>query len=398
MRIAFVTETYPPEINGVALTVQSLVHGCRKLGHFVELIRPRQPGAEVASPQRLVLEHPWRGAALPFYPGLQFGFPGKAKLMRLWRHARPDGIYVATEGPLGFSAVSAARALGIPVLTGLHTRFDDFMNHYGLPWLSRPAFAFMRAFHARADATLVPTQALQQSLTAAGFSRVKVLSRAVDTGLFNPLKRNAALRAKWGLAPDQLAVLFVGRIAPEKNLDLAVQSFQAIRARFPGARQIWVGDGPALKALKARHSHDQGMVFCGMLRDEQLAMAYASADMFVFPSLSETFGNVTLEALASGLPVCAFDYGAAAEAIRPACNGYATCFGDAKAFVQASINLAEQMQADREILRASARASVERLDPNAVAAQLVALFAAQISLRQSPLRQPAAQVSEINHA
>ena len=398
MRIAFVTETYPPEINGVALTVQSLVHGCRKLGHFVELIRPRQAKSDAAPMQRLVLEHQLPGASLPFYPGLQFGLPAKAKLMRLWRGARPDGVYVATEGPLGFSAVSAARALGIPVLTGLHTRFDDFMNHYGLPWLSRPAFAFMRAFHARADATLVPTQALQQSLTEAGFARVKVLSRAVDTGLFNPQKRSVSLRAQWGLAADQLAVLFVGRIAPEKNLDLAIQSFQAIRARFPGARQIWVGDGPALKALKARHGHDQSMIFCGMLRDEQLAAAYASADLFVFPSLSETFGNVTLEALASGLPVCAFDYGAAAEAITHERNGYAIRYGDAPAFVRASVNLAEAMQSDRHLLSVSARRSVERLDPNAVAAQLVALFAAQISLRQPPPQKHSARISEINHA
>lgn len=396
MRIAFVTETYPPEINGVALTVQSLVHGCRKLGHFVELIRPRQ--AAEAPSQRLVLEHHWPGGALPFYPGLQFGFPGKAKLIRLWTQARPDGVYVATEGPLGFSAVSAARALGIPVLTGLHTRFDDFMNHYGLPWLSRPAFAFMRAFHARADATLVPTQALQQSLTTAGFKRVKVLSRAVDTGLFNPTKRSAALRAHWGLAPDDLAVLFVGRIAPEKNLELAVQSFQAIRARIPGARQIWVGDGPALKALKARHGHDPAMVFCGMLRDEQLAVAYASADLFVFPSLSETFGNVTLEALASGLPVCAFNYGAAAEAITPSENGSTVAFGQATAFIRASVALAEQCVATPKLLSAAARLSVGRLDPNAVASQLVELFAAQISVKANQKPAQAAAISEINHA
>lgn len=397
MRIAFVTETYPPEINGVALTVQSLVHGCRKQGHFVELIRPHQAHA-APSNQRLVLEHPWRGAALPFYPGLQFGLPGKAKLMRLWTQARPDGVYVATEGPLGFSAVSAARALGIPVLTGLHTRFDDFMNHYGLSWLARPAFAFMRAFHARADATLVPTQALQQSLTGAGFKRVKVLSRAVDTGLFNPGKRSAALRVQWGLDADQLAVLFVGRIAPEKNLALAIQSFQAIRARFPGARQIWVGDGPALKALKSRYGHDPDMIFCGTLRDEALAMAYASADLFVFPSLSETFGNVTLEALASGLPVCAFDYGAAAEAVRSARNGYAASFGDAAAFVRASVALAEHWMSARASLAQCARRSVEHLDPNAVAAQLVELFAAQISVKQSLNSTHRADISEINHA
>jgi glycosyltransferase involved in cell wall biosynthesis len=217
MKIAFITETYPPEINGVALTVLSLVQHCRKLGHFVELHRPWQAQAEFANPERLIVEHLLPGARLPFYTGLRFGFPAQARLLKHWRKQRPDGVYIATEGPLGWSAVSAARALKIPVVTGLHTRFDDFMSHYGLWFLRRAAFAFMRRFHNRADATLVPTLSLQKMLQAQGFKRVERLRRGVDTQHFSPKHRCTQLRAAWGSSAAAPTVLFVGRIAPEKN-------------------------------------------------------------------------------------------------------------------------------------------------------------------------------------
>jgi glycosyltransferase involved in cell wall biosynthesis len=381
MKIAFITETYPPEINGVALTVQSLVLHCRKLGHFVELWRPWQPAPELqasqpldGSAQRLILEHLVPGARLPFYAGLRFGFPAKSRLLTHWRRYRPDGVYVATEGPLGWSAVAAARALGIPVVTGLHTRFDDFMGHYGIGLLRRPAFTFMRYFHNRAQATLVPTRSLQNWLLARGFRAVERLQRAVDTQQFAPAFRCNALRASWGANAEAPALLFVGRIAPEKNLPLAIQAFAKIRSQYPGARLVWVGDGPALAALKAELAHDSGHIFCGMLRGAALARAYASADIFLFPSLSETFGNVTLEALASGVPVCAFDYGAAEEAIVNDINGVRIAFGDALEFVAAANRLAQQYVLAPEAMRAAARASVAELDPAQVAVALVALL------------------------
>jgi glycosyltransferase involved in cell wall biosynthesis len=374
MKIAFVTETYPPEINGVALTVLSLVQHCRKLGHFVELHRPWQAQPACADAQRLIVEHLLPGARLPFYAGLRFGFPAQARLLKHWRKQRPDGVYVATEGPLGWSAVSAARALNIPVVTGLHTRFDDFMGHYGLWFLRRAAFAFMRQFHNRADATLVPTLSLQKMLREQRFKRVERLQRAVDTQQFAPQHRCVKLRAEWGSSALAPTVLFVGRIAPEKNLTLAVSAFAAIRARFPLARLIWVGDGPALAPLKAQLQHDPQHIFCGMLRGAELSRAYASADLFLFPSLSETFGNVTLEALASGVPVCAFDYGAAEENIQHGINGRRVPFGDATQFITNALALAEQWFMQAPTVRAACRESVVALDPAEVARALVRLL------------------------
>ena len=380
MKITFVTETYPPEINGVALTVLSLVQHCRKLGHAVEVVRPTQPGDSQKAPERLVVEHLVPGAQLPFYAGLRFGLPAKRRLLRHWQKVRPEGVYVATEGPLGWSAVSAAKQLGIPVITGLHTRFDDFMDHYGLSFLRRPAFAFMRAFHNRALATVVPTMSLKKFLDANGFRRVERLERAVDTTAFSPLCRSESVRAAWGCYAQGCdpiaapAVLFVGRIASEKNLPLAIRAFNAIAEKHPKARMIWVGDGPEAGALRATLASDPRHVFLGMLRGEALSAAYASADLFLFPSLSETFGNVTLEALASGLPVCAFDYGAAEEFVIPGSNGQLAHFADEAGFVAQSVQLAQTMQDGPSRMREAARLSVAHLSPSNVAGALVELL------------------------
>ena len=157
MRYAIVTETYPPEVNGVALTVQSLEQGLRRRGHDVELVRPRQNQDPPAAYELLV-----RGAALPRYPGLRFGLPAPQRLARQWQQQRPDAIYIATDGPLGWSAMRAARRLGIPVASGLHTRFDEYLQDYGAAWLQPVALGWMRRFHNQADATLVPTNELQQ--------------------------------------------------------------------------------------------------------------------------------------------------------------------------------------------------------------------------------------------
>lgn len=370
MRVAIVSETCSPEINGVALTVAGLAHGLAAAGHAVQLIRPRQqvdaaePAAENGVATTLV-----RGVRLPRYPGLQFGLPAGRRLRALWRRRRPDAIYVATEGPLGWSALRAARALGIPASTGFHTRFDDFARHYGLQALTPLVFGYLRRFHRLGAATFVPTVELADFLAARGFGKVVRLPRAVDTQLFCPTRRDAALRAQWGVAPHQLAVIYVGRIAAEKNLPLAVRSFRAIQQIVPGARYIWVGDGPARMALAAQNPD---FAFAGVQRDEALARHYASADLFVFPSLTETFGNVTLEALASGVPTIAFDYGAARTHLTDAC-GRRVAFGDGDAFVDAACDLAVQL--DRG-MRKAARAAVAGLDPHSVVESFAEALAA----------------------
>jgi len=360
MRIGIISETYPPEINGVALTVHGLAAGLAAKGHVIDLVRPRQNVTHVDEPGIDALET--RGAALPRYPGLRFGLPAYRTLRERWTQHRPDAIYVATEGPLGRSAVKTAVRLGIPVATGFHTRFDAYANHYGVGFLTPVVHGYLRRFHQRANITLVPTDALASELTAMGVDHARLLRRAVDTKLFHPSKRDAALRESWGVDADTPVVLYVGRIAPEKNLELAVDTFRAIQQVAPKARYVWVGDGPARAALQAAHPD---FIFAGMKRDEALAAHYASADLFPFPSLSETFGNVILEALAAGLPVVAYAEGAAREHLFDGNNGYRIASGDARAFTAAAVTLASDIHLIRHLGQA-ATVSVERLSPDAV--------------------------------
>lgn len=360
MRIGIVSETYPPEINGVALTVHSLAAGLAARGHTVDLIRPRQPVPFKDEPGIVATE--MRGAGLPRYPGLRFGLPAGRALTERWNRLRPDAIYVATEGPLGWSAVRAAQRLGITAVTGFHTRFDTYADHYGVGFLTAFVRRYLRNFHRRAAATLVPTQALANELDALGVPSARLLRRAVDTQQFHPRHRDSALRTEWGVDGNTPVVLYVGRIAAEKNLDLAVRSFRALQQQVPKARYVWVGDGPARAALEDAHPD---FIFAGMQRGEALARHYASADLFPFPSLSETFGNVILEAMASGLPVIAYEEGAAREHLTTGIHGYRIERGNEKAFIDATVTLAANASLIRHMGRA-AQSSMTGLSPEAV--------------------------------
>jgi len=365
MRYAIVTETYPPEINGGALTVEGLVSGLRKRSHAVDLVRPRQGQDDEAGEDLLV-----RGFPLPLYPGLRFGVPAQRALATRWTVQRPDAVYIATEGPLGWGARRVARRLGIPVATGLHTRFDHYMRDYGFGFLERVALRWMRRFHNAGDATIVATRELQEELTRRAFSNPVRLARAVDGELFHPARRDDSLRATWGAGEGTLVAIHVGRIAAEKNLGLAIEAFRALQVLRPDACFVFVGDGPLRESLERQHPD---FVFCGLQRGEELARHFASADLFLFPSRSETFGNVTLEAMASGVPTIAFDYGAAREHLRSGDHGIRVPDGDASAFIGATVRLGNDSPRLQQ-MRNGAREAIEHLHPDHVAAEFDALL------------------------
>lgn len=378
MRYAIVTETYPPEVNGVALTVHGFEQGLRARGHAIDLVRPRQhddAGGDTREGDDAMLV---RGARLPRYPGLQFGLPARHRLLAHWRAQRPDAVYIATEGPLGWSALAAARRLRIPVASGFHTRFDHYMRDYGARWLEPVALAWMRRFHNRGDATLVPTGELADDLRAHGFAQVRRLPRGIDLDRFHPVLREAGLRTAWGVGETGLAVIHVGRIAAEKNLALAVRAFRQLQVVRPDARFVWVGDGPERARLQ---DANPDFVFAGVQRGEALAAHFASADLFLFPSLSETFGNVTLEAMASGLPIVAYDYGAAREHLRDAAPDAVVAPGDEAGFIAAALRLAADGEARAAIARAL-RPAVAPLQPGQVVADLDALLQSLVEGRR----------------
>lgn len=358
LRVALVTETYPPEVNGVAMTLGRMVDGLIARGHHVQLVRPRQASADQAADTPEFKEVLARGVPIPRYQGLRFGLPAKTRLVRLWSRQRPDIVHVATEGPLGWSAVSAARKLGVPVSSGFHTNFDYYSQHYGVGWLEQPVAAWLKRLHNRTALTLVPTTAMAEGLRKRGYRNVEVIARGVDTQLFHPARRDPALRAQWGAGEHDLVVLNVGRIAPEKNLPLVLKAFEAIHAQRPDARLVLVGDGPLRPALQTQRPEHH---FAGMRTGEALAAHYASADLFLFPSLSETFGNVTLEAMASGLCVVAFDYAAAAEVMTHGIDGLVAPPDAPDAFIRQATEIASDTPRLATLARAARRRS-ESLD------------------------------------
>lgn len=375
MHFELVTETYPPDVNGVALTVQSLERGLRLLGHHVGLVRTAVDAEASPLNADVLVVH---GAPMPSYPGVRFGLPAGRRLYSRWSAQRPDAVYIATEGPLGWSALNAARRLGIPVATGFHTRFDAYAQRYGVGFLSPWVFAWLRRFHNRGEVTLVPTLELQQQLRAGGFAHVQQLRRAVDTRQFHPGMRQTALRTSWGMLEEDVALISVGRLAQEKNLELTLRAYRAVKSVLPGARLILVGDGPLRSRLQ---SENPDVIFAGVQRGDALSRHFASADLFVFSSLSETFGNVTLEAMASGLASVAFDYGAAREHLRHGEHGSAVAFGDEAEFVRAAVRLATNTSLFA--LGDAARQSVQHLHPAEVAREFADMLIGLGELRRA---------------
>lgn len=355
LHITLITETFAPEINGVANTLGRLCDGLRLRGHRVELVRPRQAGDAALAADDLML---CRGWPIPGYPGLQWGQSSMHKLLRRWQRQRPDVLYIATEGPLGLSALRAARRLGITVISGFHTNFAQYTQQYGMGFMNRLLTHYLRWFHNRSKVTLVPSISQKIALERRGFERIELLSRGVDSGLFHPSKRSQTLRDGWGVGAGDIAVLHVGRLAPEKNLSLLKSSFEALRIKYPQRqlKLVIVGDGPQRAALQQQLPD---AIFCGTQRGEALAEHYASGDVFLFPSLTETFGNVVLEALASGLGVVAYDEAAAGQHIRHGHNGALAMPGDEAAFIDAACWLLEDSETLRRV-RLNARQHASR--------------------------------------
>ncbi len=355
MKLCIVTETYPPEVNGVAMTLHRISNELRSQGHSVTIVRPRQ--SSEAQHASYADETIVPGLPLPGYDGLRFGLPCSHKLRKLWAAERPDIIYAATEGPLGQSSIKAAAALDIPIVSGFHTNFHEYMKHYKLPILEKMVQGFLRKTHNKTRRTFAPSKDVIARLEAMGIEGTRLLGRGVDTALFNPNKRDAALRQRWGVDEHGVVAIFVSRLAAEKNIPLAAKAFEQIKSRHPQVACVFVGDGPERAKLEKNHPD---YIFAGMQKGDDLARHYASADLFVFPSVTETFGNVVTEAMASGLVTLAYDYAAPGRYIEDGSNGFLAPFDDSPAFLKAADRALEQ-QAHWPTIRAAARTTAEAL-------------------------------------
>ena len=370
LRIAVVTETWPPEVNGVAMTLAKLVQGLSHRNHDVQLIRPRQTKTESPLNDSSLEEVLMRGMPIPRYPELKLGLPSKKTLVKTWTLRRPDVVHIATEGPLGWSALQAAKVLKLPVTSDFRTNFQSYSKHYGVGWLRKPIVAYLRKFHNATACTMVPTRELMRTLSENGFVNLKVVSRGVDTKLFNISKRDKSLRSSWGATEKTKVLISVGRMAPEKNLEQVLKTYEALKHTDQEFKLVMVGDGPLKDQFQQRYPD---IIFPGMLSQPNLAVYYASSDLFVFPSQTETFGNVTLEALASGIPVLAFDCAAARDWVQTGINGWLVAESNPEGFAAQAVAVFNSKDALDQITQ-STRQQVVHLDWDQIAEQVESVF------------------------
>lgn len=364
LKISLLTETFPPEVNGVSFTLAHLARGLCAQGSEVEVLRPTrqslgkddEPWSEVNLPAR----------PIPNYPQLRFGLPCSKILRDKWKKQRPDVVYLATEGPAGFSALRVARKMGIPVVSGFHTNFDLYLKHYKISFLKPLIDSYLRWFHNRTLATFAPTDWMIEELENKKYQNLRLLSRGVDRDLFSPDRRSDSLRKKWGASELDRVLLCASRVAAEKNLELACKLFDQMIEQGKAKAGIIVGDGPEKERLSREFPR---IIFTGCLDKIALARHYASADLFVFPSVTETFGNVVTEALTSGLPVIAYDYAAPSEFIEHGDNGFLSVLGDEDSLKE-NLKLALGISGiNQAVMSRKARESTKRADWNKIVAK-----------------------------
>lgn len=327
MRIALVTETFLPKVDGIVNTLCHLLEHLARRGHTSLLLAPNGGPAQYAAAQ--VIGFPT--VPFPLYPELRLVTHIPAAMAHL-RRFRPDIVHVINPVWLGVAGLWRARSLGLPSVASYHTDVPGFAARWGLHVAVEPLRRYLRWIHNQADLNLCPSRATQRDLEAHGFERVKVWSRGVNAERFHPRQRSAAWRdTLTGGHPDAPLLLFAGRLAPEKRIDWLRAALDAI----PQARLAIVGDGPSRPALERIFS-DGRTVFTGYLRGDDLARAYAAADAFIFPGANETFGNVVLEAMASGLPVVAARSGGVLDFVTDGVSGLLFDPEDKQSLVEAA--------------------------------------------------------------
>lgn len=298
MRIAIFSEVYWPMVSGVAVTLPRLVNALQSRGHSARVYTATYLHPAGATPRPEVHQSP----SSPFflYPDVQWAFPRPGEIAQDLRAFNPDLVHLATEFAMGTAGLRAARQLRVPVIASAHTDYERYAARYGVAWVVEWGWPYLRWFYRQAERVLAPSNFYEAHLNRRGVTNTGIWTRGVDRHLFNPLHRSAEWRARFGAGPDDLVVTYVGRLAREKNLALLLEAWERLGERRGNARLVFVGRGPMEGEIAARDL--PGVHLAGLARDAELSRAYASGDLFVFPSTTETFGNSLLEAMASGLP------------------------------------------------------------------------------------------------
>ncbi|MDQ0245968.1 glycosyltransferase involved in cell wall biosynthesis [Bacillus fengqiuensis] len=316
MKIALFTDTFAPDINGVANTLK----------RFTDYLKMKDIPFRVFAPEGtnddLFSAHIHRFASLPFflYPECRLALPNMLKIKASLQDFQPDIIHVATPFNMGLCGLHYAKKMNIPIVGSYHTDFDQYLKYYDLEFLSSLLWKYMNWFHRSLRCIFVPSPSTKEHLQPHGFTNVSIWSRGVDTALFHPYYDRFDVRIKYNIKRPYI-LTYAGRLAPEKNLDLLMKIARSLPAHIKHQTHwLIVGDGPLKEELQKKAL--EHMTFTGFLNKEQLANIYAASDLFVFPSATETFGNVVLESLAAGTPAIAANAGGVKHIVQHDGTGY----------------------------------------------------------------------------
>jgi len=300
LRIALVSETYPPEINGIAYAVSRMVQGLRARGHEISLIRPRNKRSDIPMVSESFAETLVRGAPVTINNNLKLGLPAKDELFKLWSVRRPDLIHIATEGPLGWSALKAARKLKIPSITDFRTKFYTQHQQPGIQWLRGAVMAYLRKFHNSSQCTMVPTNELKRELNNMGFHNLEVVPRGVDTDLFNPEKRSIALRSSWGADDESLVLIYIIQGNKDKHLKWILRALKLAKSTVGNVKLVLVTNRQVKPTKKTR---TEDLVAAHDLQESEWPSYLASADLLLSPGVGDGLSNKVIEAMSSGLTI-----------------------------------------------------------------------------------------------
>jgi phosphatidylinositol alpha 1,6-mannosyltransferase len=370
VRIALVSDAFTPQVSGVVTVLRRIVAALRRAQHDVVVVAPEYPSSQ---PGTGLGELRVASVAFPPYPAVRLSLPHLHRVARFLDGFGPDLVHVVTEGPLGLIGRRYARRRGVPLVTSYHTHFPQYCRHYGFPALERVVWSFLAWFHRPARFVHPPGEEARDALRRRGVAQADVWGRGVDVRHFSPVNRDLSTRRRFGARDDQVVVLHVGRLAPEKSLDVLAEAF-TLAAGALGSRAVFVvaGDGPAARTL---YRQAPFVRILGFLPLGELARVYASADIAVLPSRTETCGLVALEAMASGLPVIAADAGGFRESIVHGKTGVLAPPDDARGFAAEIARLSLDPKA-RLFLGAAARNFTVTRDSEAEDADLLVRYAA----------------------
>jgi len=334
VRIALITDTYTPQVNGVTTIVRRIVEVLARARQHAVVVAPRYPDEPVVA-----TDSELRVPSLPFppYRALRLSWPQPGRIARFLDAFAPDLVHVVTEGPLGLVGRRYALRRGVPLVTSFHTDFPQHSRYYGLGRLEPLIWQWLVWFHRPAQLVHTPGEAVRAELARRGVARVRVWGNGVDTAVFDHRRRDAAFRERLGVPYGAALVLHVGRLAAEKNLEVLVAAWTIAHEQLgEAAAFVFAGDGPIARRCAAAMPW---ALHLGFLEVPLLAALYASADLCVLPSRTETCGLVALEAMASGLPVVAADAGGFRESVADARTGFLIPPDDVRGFASAIARL-----------------------------------------------------------